>query len=330
MSALRGYEVPCGSSGGCEMVASSILADVFGIPLAAFGFFAFLGLAGLTLLEFSSHETYARYAQSSGYALSGLCALVCFGLTCYSVLSLGTTCAWCLGCFACFAVCLAAHAGLSGWGRFDNGSHSRRRLQLIALSAFLLALAAAITTHLWLLRRAPSHNGPIVQKESLASFWPTYSPVIGVKEPRIILVFFGDLQCRACKQGLPPLISAVRKAKDACLVYRHFPRDHHALALPAAIASERSKQTVGFWTFVEKLYRNRAPLSETYLRKVMRSCSVDSVNKAAQERALGQIESDLRFGKKLGLDTTPTVIVIDGDGRHVMSAQDALSSLKSG
>ena len=52
-----GEQVPCGLSGGCEMVLSSAYATVFGIPLAFFGAVAYFIAFSLALLTaFGNHK----------------------------------------------------------------------------------------------------------------------------------------------------------------------------------------------------------------------------------------------------------------------------------
>lgn len=45
-----GEKVPCGLTGGCEMVLSSAYAEIGGIPLAAFGAFAYFVAFSLAIL----------------------------------------------------------------------------------------------------------------------------------------------------------------------------------------------------------------------------------------------------------------------------------------
>ena len=47
-----GEQVPCGLTGGCEMVLSSSYATVYGIPLAFFGAIAYFTAFSLALLTF--------------------------------------------------------------------------------------------------------------------------------------------------------------------------------------------------------------------------------------------------------------------------------------
>jgi uncharacterized membrane protein len=52
-----GEQVPCGVTGGCEMVLSSSYATVYGIPLAFFGAIAYFTAFSLALLTaFGNHK----------------------------------------------------------------------------------------------------------------------------------------------------------------------------------------------------------------------------------------------------------------------------------
>ncbi|MEK7141123.1 MAG: thioredoxin domain-containing protein, partial [Patescibacteria group bacterium] len=62
------------------------------------------------------------------------------------------------------------------------------------------------------------------------------------------LVEFSDFQCPACKAFTPTVDALVKKYSDKLLfVYRHFPLDQHAFAIPAALAAEAAGKQGKFW-----------------------------------------------------------------------------------
>ena len=61
-----GEQVPCGLTGGCEMVLSSAYATVFGIPLALFGAVAYFIAFSLALLTaFGNHKLWMLFGLQS-------------------------------------------------------------------------------------------------------------------------------------------------------------------------------------------------------------------------------------------------------------------------
>jgi uncharacterized membrane protein len=57
-----GEQVPCGVTGGCEMVLSSAYATVYGIPLAFFGAIAYFTAFSLALLTaFGNHKLWSLF-----------------------------------------------------------------------------------------------------------------------------------------------------------------------------------------------------------------------------------------------------------------------------
>src|SRR5689334_22034755 len=71
----NGENVPCGLTGGCEMVLSSAWAEIWGIPLSAFGAAAYFIAFSLSLL--------AAYGNRLLWKLFGLQAIFMAGYSVY-------------------------------------------------------------------------------------------------------------------------------------------------------------------------------------------------------------------------------------------------------
>lgn len=91
---LLGEAPACGPVKGCETVAASSFATVFGVPVALFGVgFSFV-LVGACLAWWRRAERRALYL-AYGLGLAGIIAVIY--LTYLEVFVIGAICVWCVG-----------------------------------------------------------------------------------------------------------------------------------------------------------------------------------------------------------------------------------------
>lgn len=70
-------EVPCGLTGGCEMVLTSVYSQIFGLPLGVYGAAAYFVAFALAFL--------AAYGNSLTWKLFGVIATLMAGFSCYLI-----------------------------------------------------------------------------------------------------------------------------------------------------------------------------------------------------------------------------------------------------
>lgn len=70
-----GEKVPCGLTGGCEVVLSSAYSEIFGVPLAAFGALAYFVAFSLAIL--------AAFGNRTLWKVFGIQALLMAGFSVY-------------------------------------------------------------------------------------------------------------------------------------------------------------------------------------------------------------------------------------------------------
>lgn len=105
-------DIPCGGSGGCDAVAASPYARLWGIPVAAYGTALYLFLAVLAFVR-SLPGTLKRDQRllKSVIVLSALGTLVSFYLTYVELFVIHAVCRWCIASQTLIlAVFLAARA----------------------------------------------------------------------------------------------------------------------------------------------------------------------------------------------------------------------------
>lgn len=90
----------CGPSGGCISVNASPYSEIMGIPVAAFGTFMYLCLAGIALTLLRSPQTPRNGAPARaafiGFAIALAGALFSLYLTAIEAFVLRAYCVWCL------------------------------------------------------------------------------------------------------------------------------------------------------------------------------------------------------------------------------------------
>lgn len=159
---------------------------------------------------------------------------------------------------------------------------------------------------------------------------PAGSQIKGNSEASDYLVEFSDFQCPACGSFHPTVKALVEKNKEKLIfVYRHFPLDQHAQALPAALAAEAAGEQGKFWEMHDYLFENQSSLSEEMILTGAEKIGLDKVkfeetykNKKYQDR----ISQDLADGKRFGVDATPTFF-LNGKKLELFSQNDLEKSV---
>ncbi len=325
----RGFSVPCGESAGCELVAKSAIAAPGGIPIALVGVVAYLFLLVCGFVSFGASRS-SRIFQSLGYAVAAVGAVVSVGLTLYSVRVIGATCRWCLASTMVFCLTLIVYAISASW----DGAASRllrTGARLLIVCVTLLTVEAIFFTENAIEYAAPIVNTRVLTVMAKEDLTPKRSPVLGDAKADYTVVFFGDLQCRTCKEALPLIAKEIQATPHTRLVYRYFPLRIHDYAKEAAIAAEGAKKTVGFWPFVWKLYSDPHYLNEIYLRDVERWARLDGnvVDGVYQDPGAEQVvDNDHALGQRLGIKETPTIIIVQGNTMKAVSYKKALEDIR--
>lgn len=142
---------------------------------------------------------------------------------------------------------------------------------------------------------------------------------LGDKDAPITIVEFSDYECPFCKSfytdTLPELKSEYIDTGKVKLVYRDFPLNSHANALPAAIAAECAREQGGdevYFDFHDMIFTNSSrPTRDvliTYAGNV--GVDVDKFTKCLDdEKYIDEVQADLSDGASLGVTGTPAFFV---------------------
>ena len=141
-------------------------------------------------------------------------------------------------------------------------------------------------------------------------------PATGRRDSLIALIEFGDFQCPFCGRFARDVFSQVqRELIDTGKVeyaFRSFPLEHlHAVALPAAIAADCAGRQGRFWEMRAFLYANQADLPKAVWLKppVHVGLNTGELLNCTKKSDESRIRSDIAEGSRLGVMSTPTVLI---------------------
>ena len=143
--------------------------------------------------------------------------------------------------------------------------------------------------------------------------------VYGNKASEIVLIEYGDFQCPGCEGAYAQIKTIKEEYKDQiAFIFRNFPLTTiHPNALAASTAAEAAGLQGKFWEMHDKLYENQSAWSTVDASKrtgvftgYAKDIGLDTDKFTADlkdPRISAKIRRDQAFGKKLNVDSTPTI-----------------------
>jgi protein-disulfide isomerase len=148
-------------------------------------------------------------------------------------------------------------------------------------------------------------------------------PSRGTASAPVTIVEFSDFQCPFCARVAPTL----RRLRDTYgervrIVWKDFPLANiHKQATKAAEAAHCAAEQGKYWEFHDRLFANQAALLPDDLKRHAAAVGMDAPAFNAcfdSGRYAGRVEEGVTLGRRLGVDSTPTVFI---NGRVVAGAQ---------
>jgi protein-disulfide isomerase/uncharacterized membrane protein len=337
VSHSTGYALPCTGT-GCDVVARSSYARLLGIPTAAYGFLYFGLLLVLALSRLQYPEQWRFYAWALvGFSTLGMLAFAYLTYVQLFVLGLyakGSPCWWCLAAASSNAlVWLLALIGLravplegaAGWGY--------ELLKSLMMTLLVIVAGFAFGAWQWMQIRTPGETTADAEKLKLlyqdGQGWRRGNP-----DAPLVLVKFSDFQCPACKQAYEVLEQQfLPKHKEKVLfIFRHYPLTNiHPMAWVAAAATEEAGAQGKFWEMYHALFQHQQELTPLNIERIAQKLGLDS-NKVRlamrnEEIYFKKIYRDLKEGSELGVNSTPTFIVVFKDKIHTARGLGQLVTL---
>ena len=143
-----------------------------------------------------------------------------------------------------------------------------------------------------------------------------------LSEAEVILIEFSDFECPACAGFSYVGAGLTEKYQNLALVYRHFPLSTiHPMALLAARASEAAAEQGKFWEYHDILFFNQDAFSKEDFKRYARESglNLDQFNAYIDsQESLDKVNTDIQLADRLGLTSTPTIYMIQGENVSII------------
>lgn len=174
--------------------------------------------------------------------------------------------------------------------------------------------AAALNSLLAKLRRQASVTNHLMEDRLAAlDFAAQEGPSRGDAGAPVTIVEFLDFQCPYCRAAQPALKRVLERWPGRVrLVFRHFPLEQHAQALPAARAAVCAERQGRFWGMHDRLLAGTEPLSEALVRSAASGTGLNAAEFEAcltSDSALERVRKDILLGRTVGVAGTPAFFV---------------------
>ncbi len=338
---------PCGSSGGCTGVLTSVFASVYGLPVAYIGLGAYFALAAISVLRSAKAGSDWTMLIKVGFGLTGVGVLASFWFTFASLVYIGEACLWCLGSAGTMIALFFLHAAL--WGRSAPEEPQQVDVtasvvgMVLAVGLFIpAAMQAAEVTN----RAVASVKVDKATRETLLHSNP--ERVWGNKDAKVILVEFADPNCPTCRvayQNVKMLIAP--HLQKLAFVYRNLPLYQipgHETSIQVAVAMEYAADKGKYKEFYEKVFDqgNTAKIKEVSgILSLAREVDLDSRELSAilgnkgdsaakLDELTARVSDDMNLADSFNITGTPTFILYaEGHGAKAVTNADLQRTLNS-
>lgn len=174
--------------------------------------------------------------------------------------------------------------------------------------------AAALESLLKKLRaQATVTNHLMEDRLSALEFASQEGPSRGKAGAPVTIVEFSDFECPYCRAAQPALQQVLERwAGRVRLVFKHFPLERHAGALPAARAAVCAGSQGRFWELHDRIFAATGPLTAAFLRSAADGAGVNIREFEAcmgSEESLEPVRKDILLGRTVGVAGTPAFFV---------------------
>ena len=310
--------VPCGGSRGCNAVAAHPSSKLFGVPIA------YIGVTAYVAILFLLTNVATRWARIALLAITASGTLASGYLLYHSQTVIGASCPWCIASGAAMAVLLVLASIKARIGGSLTAPRGRWPFALGLLTAAAIGVQGG--------RIHRSANEPPIPAEQLVGLSARDLVVdgkaLGPADAPVTVVVFADLWCPACRTAHHALVD-FQKAHPANvrIAFRHLPLETlrgHEMSGAAAALSELAAEKGKFWEFAGIINKLPGQVNRDGYRTIVKHLGLDPDEAEkrianVEDPAVTRVYRDIHFAEGLGINSTPTFIVLL-DGRSPTSA----------
>lgn len=158
-------------------------------------------------------------------------------------------------------------------------------------------------------------------------------PALGAADALVTIVEFADFQCPFCATMNPILHDIVRSDETTVRwIHRDFPLPNHPMAGRAAEAARCANEQGRFWDYQIRLFEHSSTLSEATLETIASDLGMNLVAFracGAEHRYVSGLRRDLDEGRRVGVRSTPTLVVNGKVFRGAMTKADLEKLIKA-
>jgi protein-disulfide isomerase len=169
---------------------------------------------------------------------------------------------------------------------------------------------------------------------SLQSLKGEGAPILGAESAHVIIIDFSDFQCPRCERYVKSTQPEIKKeyieTGNVAYIFKHFPwrgTDSFSAALASECANEQGK----FWEYHDVLFQNQQGVDSGWAsrEKLKEFASAIGLDRQQfdlcldSEKYKSNIDRDLALVEELGLDTTPSFLILNSDGTEMEMLEGA-------
>lgn len=157
---------------------------------------------------------------------------------------------------------------------------------------------------------------------------------LGKNRKAVALVEFLDFECPPCQGSWPKVKELLKRHPEVDYRPMHFPLEMHKFAVGAAVASEIARDKGKFDTVFDQLLSQQVKLDVKSLNAYLSAQGIEPlVATDKSEKYQKRVAEQRELGMKVGVNGTPTLLVLFPDGRlfqtHSIEAIETLIEKKS-
>jgi len=336
----------CGTdpNSGCGQLNRSNISELFGFPIALYGFLFYSALMFLSYV----HQNKSKVEYLKWIFVLTLVALACdIGLLIYSLVTVKTVCILCFITYMSSLVIFIATIKLLQDEKLSQSWFKLSFKELLSETmpagiTFTLAGSSALLIGLLITYGSFSKNPYVSLGESQSKFLKYFNQATalkldhskaaskGVAMAAVTIVKFADFQCMHCKSAAKELDSYLEYFNPMLKVYyRHYPLDGACnpdiqkdrqtgsclLAYAAVCAQKQHK----FWPMHDKIFANQSLLTQTgvteeLVKDYAKDIKLDNYRFSqclVSKETTNQVLDDIKVAQKFGISGTPLIILND-------------------
>ena len=312
----------------CDIVARSPYAVLFGVPVAAWGIFAY-AVAGLVSL-WGLRSRRPQLAIGCGLGLALIYAVASVVLGGVSAFLVTVVCILCLATYGInvvFLICMLLAARPMGfWPALAElpAALRARPLRVFAVLALLggakIALVVGHPTY-WNAAPATGRTKPVAPILP-HGVEPGGGHYLGAEQPLLTITEFSDYECPYCRQSHTQIRDLLERFPTRLrLVHRHYPLDQscnssinsrmHENACFAATVAECAGRQDRFWQANDYMFAEARSLHARPNAEIARDLGLDAkaLENCLREEGPRSVARDVDEGNRLGIQGTPTFVI---------------------